>query len=173
MDTTTTFAPPSGDVARANLSALFAAYQAATGYSTSFIWRSITRVTAADGHGLAVQGEHHFHGRMEQGFSFATYDRIVSRLSALGPAGLAWPPGVPRPAPATIDDKTLAEINDRALLKSGEKRPKLAWPADIPKPGERAAAAKKALREGGAKAKTRTQQPKRRRLKNGEENLEV
>lgn len=42
-----------------------------------------------------------------------TYDRVVSRLSAIWPDHVAWPDDVPRPEPAQIEPAAAADAAQR------------------------------------------------------------
>lgn len=62
-------------------------------------------------------------------FTVRTYDIFMLWLSSNWPAGLAWPPGIPRPEPSF---KALAAIRRR--------KPKTRKPKPLPQPQEEAAA---------------------------------
>lgn len=66
-----------------------------------------------------------------------TYDKIMSRFSAIWPEGVAWPAGVERPEPATLDAQTLKLVSENRKPVSGihpEWPVGEAWPLDIPQP---------------------------------------
>ena len=66
-----------------------------------------------------------------------TYDKLMSRFSAIWPNGVAWPEGVERPEPAVLDAQTIKLMNDTRRAVSGihpEWPADEQWPSDIPKP---------------------------------------
>ncbi|MEL4069552.1 hypothetical protein WKW50_05330 [Ochrobactrum sp. GPK 3] len=70
-----------------------------------------------------------------------TYDKIMSRLSAIWPDGIAWPAGIERPEPAVLDAQTIKLVSEaiKPIAKTvggihPEWPPEQAWPSDIPMP---------------------------------------
>lgn len=70
-----------------------------------------------------------------------TYDKIMSRFSAIWPDGVEWPAGIDRREPAVLDAPTLKLVSDATKpsvrLVGGihpEWPPDKPWPSDIPKP---------------------------------------
>lgn len=70
-----------------------------------------------------------------------TYDKIMSRFSAIWPDDAEWPAGIDRPEPAALDETTLKLVSEaiRPMAKSfsgihPEWPPDKPWPSDIPKP---------------------------------------
>lgn len=123
------FDQPSLDAARVNLATLFDAYTAATGIPTT----AISEVVADD---------RAFASRCRRAnLTFATFDRVVGRLSWVWPKGVAWPAGVPRLEPVAPSEKAIAKIRDREQKQAAANNPPMnlpgdaAWPDDIPKPG--------------------------------------
>lgn len=99
--TTQTYATPTLDTARAHIAGLFDAFCAATGLPISYV-------------GTLTCGDPKFSTRYQRAdFVHGTYDRVNSRLSAVWPEGIDWPCGIPRQAPAEIEEKTLDDLNAR------------------------------------------------------------
>ncbi len=107
----TQFAPPTLDVARARITALLDGYREATGLPPTFIGI------------LARGGDPKFcRNYLTNDFGFRSYDAVNSRLSAVWPAGVAWPQDVPRLAPAKIEPKLLAELDKRLTKQSSKEQ---------------------------------------------------
>ncbi|GHG24369.1 hypothetical protein GCM10017322_22880 [Paracoccus aerius] len=49
-------------------------------------------------------------------FRVGTYDRVVSRMSAIWPDHLPWPDDVPRPEPAQIEPSAAADAAEKFRL---------------------------------------------------------
>lgn len=87
-----TFAPPTLEAARHNLTVLLEAFEKETGLAPTYIGI------------IARGGDPKFcRSYLEKDFGFESYDIVVSRLSALWPDSAVWPDSVPRLAPAPIE----------------------------------------------------------------------
>lgn len=117
------------ETARERIAALFDAYSDATGFPITFVSE------------LAA-GDRAFASRYKRkGMSFATYDMVAGRLSALWPEDAQWPESVPRPKPDEVPAAALAMLAERARKdEAGANAVKATWPkgapwpADIPRP---------------------------------------
>lgn len=101
MVTKPAYAPTLIETARANIVAVASAFVAATGLSETFV----ARVMRNDGA---------FIRRLpETTMNIRTYDEIMGKMSAIWPAGAAWPCDVPRPAPVAVSAEERAEVDAR------------------------------------------------------------
>lgn len=99
------------ETARENLSTLFNEFSADT---------SIPVANVSD----IVADDRAFVYRMKRsGLSFAMYDRVVGRFSALWPAGLDWPAAVPRPKPEETPPKARAKLKERQEIAARKTIP--------------------------------------------------
>lgn len=122
----TAFDRTSLEAARDNLARLFEKFAAATAVPMTLI----SEVVSDDKAFVSRYGK--------TSFSFATYDRVAGRFSAIWPAGTDWPAGVPRPEPEIVPIDLLAKLTARLERQASPSVPALpgnaSWPADIPAP---------------------------------------
>lgn len=110
MDNEPAYATPLIETAREHITRLYEAFMSATSLTPTYAGKLIA---AGDPKFWATYRDHNF--------TLGRYDTIIQRLSALWPADLPWPEGVPRQAPATISEDELRDF--RARLDRAAGRP--------------------------------------------------
>lgn len=105
------------EIARQNLQSLFEAYSAATGAKLTTISQYVT----TDGRFAQTM--------LERDFRIGTYDTILKNFSAIWPAALPWPDGVPRP-----DATDVCLRGPKSFRIHPEWSDNQEWPADVPLP---------------------------------------
>lgn len=107
---TRTYDPTSIEVARQRIDAVFDAFVAATG---------IPKTPSSE----ILAGDRAFIGRLHRfNMTFATYDMVVGRASALWPKDKPWPEGIPRPMPDVVPAPIKALFDARMGKASPETR---------------------------------------------------